>query len=264
MLPLNKLPRMHTYTSVSPPQPVNPQTEKRASPFAEHNEFFSSYGILTPPPSFPSDKQPTAGSFYDAPFQLESGYPAQVYQSKINQKAPTPEEYSLDIVANPFPSAKDFYAPSVNTSPPEFFHPRPMMYDYGIQPFQTDAAFNSEGEDAFISSDYQSTPLFTSYEPRPQSAMQMQMPTRMNQGFPASNGEYVVWRHNDPVDARSTSVPNLMPSVTTLLRSDWKEPKAEDDGEHGGYMPVGKGKKRSWPCIFQDCRKVYTTGAGMS
>jgi hypothetical protein len=132
------------------------------------------------------------------------------------------------------------------------------------------SAFGPGGQDDFNESPYPSneqrgykyTPLIDSFDtPRSHTAMPfspMPMPN-----VPSFHGDFSnEWGYGqDPVNMRSMSAPHMMhqPSFETLLRPDWRcETLVEDDVEDSG-----KKGKRSWPCIFKDCRKVYTTGAGL-
>jgi hypothetical protein len=195
--------------------------------------------------------------------------------SSSNQKAPTPEEYTRDVVTNPFQS-NDFYAPpNADSSPPEFYHPQPMSWNRSgfsssHSPFQVVETTAFGGEDDMLENPYPShdqhgykyTPLLNSFEPtRSHTATLLPMPN-----MPPQNGDFSQWGYGtDPIDMRSLSVPNLMPSVETLLRPDWKSASVETSGggQYGRAEEGGGGRKRSWPCIFKDCRKVYTTGAGL-
>ncbi|KAL3897691.1 MAG: hypothetical protein SGCHY_003240, partial [Lobulomycetales sp.] len=73
----------------------------------------------------------------------------------------------------------------------------------------------------------------------------------------------------DPIDQRSLSAPHYVPApdVESQLRPDWKSPSITPDHTSTTPSPdehASSGKlKRTWPCIFKDCSKVYTTGAGL-
>jgi hypothetical protein len=115
---------------------------------------------------------------------------------------------------------------------------------------------------------YTYTPLMDTFSPPRSHSTMPFAPMAMTNGAPFQSYEAPgpTGFGQDPVNMRSVSAPiqNMVPPgvENNLLRHDWKSGCVVGDSLEE-QSSGGKAGRRSWPCIFKDCRKVYTTGAGL-
>lgn len=218
----------------------------------------SSYGLLTPP--LPS----TCNLKYDNVKQ---------YPDQVPTQSATPDEYLQPSSAYSSPN-----------SPPTFSNDLPATTYASGDSFESSSLLNPfrGGEDVTL-------PSFSAHAdplPQPTALFQQQKPDWLlgNSNFAEYDASFSAGRQSPLLASFSPSRPGdntftnpyyyddqdpinrqlATPSVGQLWENRADQYKEEfRSATPSVHPPLADGEKRSWPCIFKDCKKVYTTGAGL-